>query len=175
MQQGGQEGPVGRGEPDLATLAVQLPFEDRDLVAQGEDLRVLGPVAHRQQPQHRQRVGHGEVGQSKQHSKASSPIGRHRCDQPRPDPTRRKIESYAQVRCDQGGRHYRHPHGCKSLVGQRLKLSGMRWNIPGAAGILTLRCHREGNRWDQIWQQPNNQISPPTDRRLEPVPATTAA
>jgi hypothetical protein len=65
--------------------------------------------------------------------------------------------------------------GCKTLVGQRLKLSGMRWNTPGATGILTLRCHRESNRWDQIWPQPNNQISPSTGRRLEPVPATTAA
>jgi hypothetical protein len=36
------EGPVGSGEPDL--LAVQLPFEDHDLVPQGQDLRVLGPV-----------------------------------------------------------------------------------------------------------------------------------
>ena len=78
VQQGRQEGPVGGSEPDLATLAVELPFEDRDLVAQGQDLHVLGPVAHRQQPQHRQPVGHGEVRQSKQHSTASSPIGAHR-------------------------------------------------------------------------------------------------
>jgi len=28
--------------------------------------------------------------------------------------------------------------GCKTIVGQRLKQSGMRWNIPGATGILTL-------------------------------------
>ena len=48
----------------------------------------------------------------------------------------------------------------RPLVGQRLKLSGMRWNIPGATGILTLRCHRDSNRWDEIWPQPNNQISP---------------
>jgi hypothetical protein len=65
--------------------------------------------------------------------------------------------------------------GCKSLVGQRLKLSGMRWNIPGATGILTLRCHRASNRWDPIWSHPNNQISPGTARHLQPVPATTAA
>jgi hypothetical protein len=65
--------------------------------------------------------------------------------------------------------------GCKSLVGQRLKLSGMRWNIPGATGILTLRCHRESNRWEQIWPQPNNQISPAAGRHLAPVPAATAA
>ena len=55
--------------------------------------------------------------------------------------------------------------GCKSLVGQRLKLSGMRWNTPGATGILTLRCHRESNRWDDIWR-PNNQTRPTTNRKL---------
>jgi hypothetical protein len=32
--------------------------------------------------------------------------------------------------------------GCKSVIGQRLKLSSMRWNIPGATGILTLRCEQ---------------------------------
>jgi hypothetical protein len=47
--------------------------------------------------------------------------------------------------------------GCKAIVGQRLKLSGMRWNIPGATGILTLRCHQASNRFDQIWSQPHNQ------------------
>jgi hypothetical protein len=41
--------------------------------------------------------------------------------------------------------------GCKSVVGQRLKLSGTRWNIPGATGILTLRCQQASGRWDQIW------------------------
>jgi len=65
--------------------------------------------------------------------------------------------------------------GCKTLVGQRLKLSGMRWNIPGATGILTLRCHRESNRWDHIWPQPNNQIHPPANRSPRPVPAAPAA
>jgi hypothetical protein len=49
--------------------------------------------------------------------------------------------------------------GCKSLVGQRLKLSGMRWNIPGATGILTLRCQQASDRWDQIWPQPHNQTA----------------
>ena len=65
--------------------------------------------------------------------------------------------------------------GCKSLVGQRLKLSGMRWNIPGATGILTLRCHRASNRWDHIWPQPNNQTHPPAGRSLQPVTARPAA
>ena len=47
--------------------------------------------------------------------------------------------------------------GCKAVIGQRLKLSGMRWNIPGATGIATLRCQDASNRWDEIWQRPPNQ------------------
>jgi hypothetical protein len=65
--------------------------------------------------------------------------------------------------------------GCKSIVGQRLKLSGMRWNTPGATGILTLRCHHASNRWDDIWSQPNNQTHPSTERSLQPVTTTPAA
>jgi hypothetical protein len=42
--------------------------------------------------------------------------------------------------------------GCKSVIGQRLKLSGMRWTEHGATGILTLRCQEASNRWDQTWQ-----------------------
>jgi hypothetical protein len=45
--------------------------------------------------------------------------------------------------------------GCKSVIGQRLKLSGMRWTEPGATGILALRCH-EGGRWDQTWTSPGH-------------------
>jgi hypothetical protein len=40
--------------------------------------------------------------------------------------------------------------GCKSIVAQRCKLSGMRWTTPGATGILTLRCLEASNRWQQI-------------------------
>jgi hypothetical protein len=47
--------------------------------------------------------------------------------------------------------------GCKAIIGQRLKLSGMRWNIPGATSIATLRCQDASNRWEHIWQRPNNQ------------------
>ncbi|MEX2621965.1 MAG: ISKra4 family transposase [Egibacteraceae bacterium] len=43
--------------------------------------------------------------------------------------------------------------GCRAVIGQRLKLSGMRWNVPGATGILTLRCHDASNRWDDLWTQ----------------------
>ena len=65
--------------------------------------------------------------------------------------------------------------GCKSVVGRRLKLSGMRWNIPGATGILTLRCHRASNRWDHVWPQTDNQTSPATGPRLRAVASATAA
>jgi hypothetical protein len=51
--------------------------------------------------------------------------------------------------------------GCKAVIGQRLKLSGMRWTVPGATSIATLRCHQASNRWDEIWQRPHNQISTP--------------
>jgi hypothetical protein len=50
--------------------------------------------------------------------------------------------------------------GCKAIIGQRLKLSGMRWNIPGATSIATLRCHEASNRWEQIWQRTHNQTPP---------------
>jgi hypothetical protein len=47
--------------------------------------------------------------------------------------------------------------GCKSVIGQRLKLSGMRWSVPGATSIATLRCQEASNRWDEIWQRPHSQ------------------
>ena len=45
--------------------------------------------------------------------------------------------------------------GCKAVIGQRLKLSGMHWSQPGATGILTPREQASG-RWEEIWQQPPN-------------------
>jgi hypothetical protein len=47
--------------------------------------------------------------------------------------------------------------GCKAVIGQRLKLSGMHWSQPGATGILTLRCQQASGRWEEIWKQPPNQ------------------
>ena len=44
--------------------------------------------------------------------------------------------------------------GCKAVVGQRLKLSGMRWTQAGATGILTLRCLQASDRWEEILTQP---------------------
>jgi hypothetical protein len=47
--------------------------------------------------------------------------------------------------------------GCKAVVGQRLKLSGMRWSEPGATGILTLRAQHAGHSAEQIWTSDHNQ------------------
>jgi hypothetical protein len=47
--------------------------------------------------------------------------------------------------------------GCKAVIGQRLKLSGMRWSRPGATGILTLRCQQASDRWEEICTPPHNQ------------------
>jgi hypothetical protein len=55
--------------------------------------------------------------------------------------------------------------GCKAVIGQRLKLSGMRWTRPGATGILTLRCQQASNQWDEIWTPPHNQ-TPTTNLAL---------
>ena len=49
--------------------------------------------------------------------------------------------------------------GCKSIVGQRCKLSGMRWTVPGATGILTLRCLEASDRWEHI-QPPAHPATP---------------
>ncbi len=49
--------------------------------------------------------------------------------------------------------------GCKAVIGQRLKLSGMRWTEHGAAGIAALRCQEASGRWDQIWLRLHSQTS----------------
>ena len=51
--------------------------------------------------------------------------------------------------------------GCKAVIGQRLKLSGMRWTIPGATGILTLRAQQASGPWDHIWASTHTQTPAP--------------
>jgi len=48
--------------------------------------------------------------------------------------------------------------GCKTLIGQRLKLSGMRWTVRGAEAIIALRCCEQSGRWDEFWQSLHTQI-----------------
>lgn len=40
---------------------------------------------------------------------------------------------------------------CKTLVAQRLKLSGMRWGAKGAQAILTMRGWDQSERFDEAW------------------------
>lgn len=49
--------------------------------------------------------------------------------------------------------------GCRAVIAQRLKRSGMRWSVRGASGIVALRCEEASGRWDQIWQQGHTQTS----------------
>jgi hypothetical protein len=50
--------------------------------------------------------------------------------------------------------------GCKAVIGQRLKLSGMRWTLTGADAIATLRCQQASRPEDRIWQPRHNQTIP---------------
>ena len=47
--------------------------------------------------------------------------------------------------------------GCKAVIGQRLKLSGMHWTVGGASAITTLRCQQASRPEDQIWHRARNQ------------------
>lgn len=42
--------------------------------------------------------------------------------------------------------------GCKIILGQRLKLSGMHWTIKGANAIIALRCCQLSGRWEAFWE-----------------------
>lgn len=42
--------------------------------------------------------------------------------------------------------------GCRSVVAQRLKLSGMHWTLDGANSICMLRCLFFSHRWEDFWQ-----------------------
>ncbi len=42
--------------------------------------------------------------------------------------------------------------GCRAVVAQRLKLSGMRWTVRGASAIVSLRCEDASGRWDEVWK-----------------------
>jgi hypothetical protein len=42
--------------------------------------------------------------------------------------------------------------GCKTVIGQRLKQSGMHWTINGANSIIALRSLLLSNRWEDFWE-----------------------
>jgi hypothetical protein len=40
--------------------------------------------------------------------------------------------------------------GCKTIVHQRLKQSGMRWTVRGAESVIWLRCCNQSSRWEEF-------------------------
>jgi hypothetical protein len=42
--------------------------------------------------------------------------------------------------------------GCRTVIGQRLKQSGMHWTVRGANSIIDLRCCILSNRWEDFWE-----------------------
>lgn len=42
--------------------------------------------------------------------------------------------------------------GCRTVIGQRLKHSGMHWSVRGANNIIALRCCIASNRWEDFWE-----------------------
>jgi Uncharacterised protein family (UPF0236) len=45
--------------------------------------------------------------------------------------------------------------GCKTVIGQRCKASGMLWSVGGAQNVLDLRCALYGNQFDEVWDKLN--------------------
>lgn len=42
--------------------------------------------------------------------------------------------------------------GCKTVIGARLKQSGMEWSVRGANSIISLRCVMLSNRFEDFWE-----------------------
>jgi hypothetical protein len=42
--------------------------------------------------------------------------------------------------------------GCKTVIGSRLKRSGMFWTVRGANAIIALRCCRLSGRFEDYWE-----------------------
>ena len=83
---------------------------------QREDSGVFVLVAHRQQPQQRERVGHTEPGQSKQRNGSSSRSAQRRSPSPRGrGPGLHRQSCFDdQSGHDQDGRGFRHPQVLRS-------------------------------------------------------------
>ena len=42
--------------------------------------------------------------------------------------------------------------GCKTIIGTRLKQSGMFWTVRGANAIIALRCCRLSGKFEDYWE-----------------------
>ena len=54
-------------------------------------------------------------------------------------------------------RRLRRRPSCKTVIGQRLKQSGMHWTLPGADGITALRCREASSHWEAVCNTPDSQ------------------
>ena len=43
--------------------------------------------------------------------------------------------------------------GCKTVIGARLRRSGMFWTVRGANAIIALRCCGLSGRFEDYWQE----------------------
>jgi hypothetical protein len=46
---------------------------------------------------------------------------------------------------------------CKTVIGQRLKQSGMHWTVAGADSIIALRCREASSTWETVCNSPHTQ------------------
>lgn len=69
----------------------------------------------------------------------------------RKNATRMKYNLFRQSGLDIGSG--RVEAACRTVVGERLKRSGMFWSLPGAENILTFRCAVMSNHYDDFWDQ----------------------
>jgi hypothetical protein len=124
--------PVCGSAPD--PRAVQLPFDDHDLVPQRQGLRLVGAVTHWQEPVHRERVGDAEVRQSQQHGQhhhlaiAGDPTdaGTSATTRSRSDPRHRRDQCGRTFRHPQRGRLQQHHAGCDLTIAQVTGQPGQR-------------------------------------------------
>lgn len=50
--------------------------------------------------------------------------------------------------------------GCKTVVGQRAKQSGMRWTETGVLNVLHTRCALLGGQFDPCWERARGELAP---------------
>jgi len=53
--------------------------------------------------------------------------------------------------------------GCRTVIGARLKQSGMFWSAPGAENVMSIRSALLSNRFDGYWNQRNASDQPLAD------------
>jgi hypothetical protein len=49
--------------------------------------------------------------------------------------------------------------GCKLAIATRLKRAGMHWTLRGSNAIIALRCSRLSGRFQDFWENRNDQVA----------------